>query len=150
MSTLNVPKDRIQRDVPEVIEYCVREIRNRGDIPAERPPNQNELHKSAVAMMVHLVEVQERIRYGVDDPQAEAELYQNADELASTLGTIMVQAGTSEKRKGRTKIHELATHLQRTRVAQDVYGVDQVLCNVLDGRKVRHYIARRVEDEFYD
>lgn len=149
MSSLHLTRDELKRDVRKVVTYCAMEIRASGGIVEKRPPNKNELHQAAVAMMVDLVELKQRIAH-VGDPTLAAELYQNADELASNLHTVMLQAGTSEKTKGRSTVHELATKLQRDKVAADVYGVDQVVCRTLDGRRVRHHIARRVEEVLFD
>lgn len=146
MSAIYLSKDEVHRDTRKVVDFCADEIRAAAGVPRKRPLNANEIHNAAVNKLLELVEVQEQIKL-TDGEEELAELYQNQDELATELETVMVQAGTSEKRKGRTRVHEMATKLQRTEVAQKLYDVDFVICKYLDGRRVRHDNAVRVEQE---
>ena len=146
MEITSLSKAQLKNDVPRVARYCADEIQRNGQVPNQTKPNKLQLHNAAVELTLRIVDIEFQIEQGVDDPDVELDLYQNMEELVTELPVALLAAGTSENVRNRRTVHEIATHLQRTKVASEVYDADLVICGGMDGRRVRHHIARRVEE----
>ena len=150
MKIETLSKAELNKDVPKVAKYCADEIKKKGEIRHGGKPNRLQVHNAAVDMLLKLIDVQEAIKNGPQDEETAYDLYQNMEQLATELPVAMIHAGTSETMRNRRAVHEMATHLQRTRVASDMYDADLVVCEGMNGTRVRHHIARQVEEMLFD
>lgn len=145
--TLAVSADRIKADKGRIAAFCAREIRREArraigevysstDPDADKPLNGLEIHQARVAMCLKMVQKMELGAEGAYLPEEEA---------ANFLPAIFLDQNLSRKRKRRAAVHEIAHHLQRTRVAVALYDAETVTCNELEGMQIRHEIARETD-----
>lgn len=142
---------QLRAEIPHVTRFCAEMIRKSSDPEVDagtktrsnlRPMNANELYQAAVHMTVKLVDVHEAQVNGAHDETA----LLSPDEIAAAMSLIAIAKAATERGRNRKIIHELATEIQKSNVAQDMYGVETVECPGQNGHKIRHQIARRVED----
>ena len=145
--TRTVPAERIRADKERIAAFCAREIRrearraigevyNVADADQDKPLNGLEVHQARVAMCLKMVQ---KMELGTDGA------YLPEEEAANFLPAIFLDKGLSRPNKRRAAVHEMAHHLQRTRVALALYDAESVACPDLDGRTMRHEIARMTE-----
>lgn len=126
-------------DRERVAVYVSDEIRaSVGDyIPHAKPMDATELHLAAATMALRLIQL--------SNVEGHGGAYIPEEETEYLLPTIIITRGMPEHRRRRVLAHEIANHLMRTRVAPDLYHVDEVICFGQDNRVVRHQIAQHVE-----
>ncbi len=143
--------EQLRAEIPRVTTFCANTIRKAVDPEVLegiktrsqlRPLNANELYQAAVNLTVKLVDVQQAKANGDEN----ADALMSGEEIAAAMALIAIAKATTERGRAHIIAHELATQIQKTQVAQDLFSVETVECPGQNGRKVRHQIARKVEE----
>jgi hypothetical protein len=100
-----------------------------------------DVHRAMVRMNVLLSEF---MVAGVSDISTAAHIA--PDQFGTLMPIILAGTATPQPERARQIAHELAHELMREWVAPALYDTDAVICTAQDNRRVRHEIARQVEE----